>query len=274
VKYLSLNTHSWMEKNPLEKLKQTADFIIAHEIDIIALQEVNQLIDSEKILPDDFFCSLKEDKTAIKEDNYALLLVTYLKEKGYNYYWSWSCSHIGYDIYDEGVALLSKFPFKAETLLVSPTESLSDYHTRQILLAHINQNDFDLTVASCHFSWWTEKSDEGFYYEWKKLLQKVNQLSNQVLLLGDFNTPSYIKDEGYSLVTKTFFDCYDLAQEKNGSITVLKEIDGWKGNAEQLRIDFGFVLEPVDVILYQVVFNDKMGPIVSDHFGIVIEINS
>lgn len=271
MKYLSLNTHSWIEQNALEKLKQTAEFIMKHDVEIIALQEVNQLIESLEVSVDSYFCSFSNSLRPIKSDNYAKLLVEYLKENGFNYYWSWTCSHIGYDIYEEGSAILSKYPFKAETVRVSPTTDILDYHTRQILLGVIDEANISLTVASCHFSWWSDNQEEGFSYEWHKLLSHLRETTNQVLLLGDFNTPAHLTNEGYQLITESFKDAYSLAKEKLGSYTVPDEIDGWEGNEEKLRIDFGFVSKDVDVLSYQVVFNGHNGPIVSDHFGIMIE---
>ncbi|MEG0255632.1 endonuclease/exonuclease/phosphatase family protein [Vagococcus sp.] len=272
MKFVSLNTHSWMEEDALNKLKETADFLINQDIDVIALQEINQRIDAEEIGSDSFYCAIEGQQINVKKDNYARELVLYLREKGYNYYWSWACSHIGYDIYDEGSAILSKQPFEAESLLVSPMDDPTDYHTRQLVLAHFKNEEVPLTVASCHFSWWSEDKQEGFYYEWEQLLSRLSQLPHhQVMLFGDFNAPAHIKDEGYSLVTETFTDVFELATKKEGSFTVDENIDGWADNKEKLRIDFGFVLKSMNVLSYQVIFNDIMGSIVSDHFGIMIE---
>lgn len=271
MKYLSLNTHSWIEEHPLEKLKQTADFIMENNVEIIALQEVNQLIDSSVIPEDEFFCPISSPLIRIKETNYAKRLVEYLKENGFDYYWSWTCSHIGYDIYEEGSAVLSKYPFEAKTIRVSSVNAIEDYRTRQALVGTIQEKNLSLTVASCHFSWWSINPEEGFSYEWQKLLKHLPTSTEQILLLGDFNTPAHIEKEGYQLVTETFTDVFTLAKEKQGSFTVPDEIDGWEGNKEKLRIDFGFVLKPVEVLSYQVIFNGENGPIVSDHFGIMIE---
>ena len=43
MKAITLNTHSWMEEEPQEKLAQIVDFLATQEADVIALQEVNQL---------------------------------------------------------------------------------------------------------------------------------------------------------------------------------------------------------------------------------------
>ena len=120
MKVLTLNTHAWMENYPEEKLEQIADFIAQEEFEMIALQEINQTMASNEVTDDLFIKPSGETHSvAIKEDNFAYLLVRLLKKRGQTYYWSWTANHIGYDKYDEGVAILSKTPFSSESILVS-----------------------------------------------------------------------------------------------------------------------------------------------------------
>ena len=44
-------------------------------------------------------------------------------------------SHIGYAIYEEGNALLSKCPLTSEALLISESQEPTNYRTRKILVA-------------------------------------------------------------------------------------------------------------------------------------------
>lgn len=48
MKMMTLNTHSWLEESPEEKMRQIVDKICQADYDVIALQEVNQLITSRK----------------------------------------------------------------------------------------------------------------------------------------------------------------------------------------------------------------------------------
>lgn len=107
AKFLTLNTHSWMEANALKKLVDLAEHILAEKYDVICLQEINQLINSE-LAEEDFFYQPIPGTPALHKDNFALLLVNYLQKRGQHYYWSWAYNHIGYDIYHEGVAIFSK----------------------------------------------------------------------------------------------------------------------------------------------------------------------
>ena len=46
---LTINTHSWLEEEPLKKLEEIAKVILSSESEIIALQEVNQKVASKKV---------------------------------------------------------------------------------------------------------------------------------------------------------------------------------------------------------------------------------
>ena len=42
AKFLTLNTHSWLEANSLKKLFDLAEHIYIEDYDVICLQEINQ----------------------------------------------------------------------------------------------------------------------------------------------------------------------------------------------------------------------------------------
>ena len=44
MKLLTINVHSWLEENQLEKLNILAKTIVEKKYDVVAMQEVNQLI--------------------------------------------------------------------------------------------------------------------------------------------------------------------------------------------------------------------------------------
>ena len=97
MRLLTINVHSWLEENQLEKLDILAKVIVEKNYDVVAMQEVNQLINS------------KDVHDGIKEDNFGKLLLDKIREYGedsYNYYWTYS--HIGFDKFEEGLAILAK----------------------------------------------------------------------------------------------------------------------------------------------------------------------
>src|SRR3712207_4176340 len=99
MKLLTINVHSWLEENQEEKMEILAKVIAEKEYDVVAFQEVNQKIKSKLILKE------------VKEDNFLHQLLQKIKkytEENYEYVWSYS--HIGFDIYEEGIALLSRHP--------------------------------------------------------------------------------------------------------------------------------------------------------------------
>lgn len=274
MKVLTLNTHAWMEENPEEKLEQLADSLAELDYAVIALQEVNQSMDAEPV-SDDAFISPEETHfpVSIKKDNFAYQLVKKLQERGSNYYWSWSASHIGYSKYDEGVAILAKTPFKADSYLVSDVADYANHLTRKVLKASISHSGKEWKVFSVHYSWWTD--DEGnrlFQTEWKRTLDIIGKNEqNNLLVMGDFNNDPASLGEGYELVQQTapyLSDAFTIADFTVGEATVMHEIDGWKGHTDDKRIDFIFVGDDISVKQYRVVFDGKNEPVVSDHFGV------
>ncbi|MGY3704129.1 hypothetical protein BW731_08060 [Vagococcus martis] len=273
MKWLTLNVHSWMEEDTEEKMDILAHYIISSGLDGVSLQEVNQRIDA---LPEEnplhFVPSINE-KTIIKQDNYALCLVKRLAELGEEYHWSWTYSHIGYDIYEEGVAILSKVPIKPYAVLVSNVDDKKSVQRRMMLCAELIVSSKPILVTSNHYSWWDANSQKGFQIEWKLSKQYLDKFSGVKLLFGDFNGPDTIKNETYDLVNETFIDTYKLADKVIGHYTIPEEIDGWEGTKEQLRIDYAFISEKHRVRLHQVVFDGDIYPCVSDHYGIMVLID-
>ncbi|AQP54210.1 hypothetical protein CBF34_08765 [Vagococcus penaei] len=269
MKCLTLNTHSWLESDPLTKLANLATFIHTERVDVIALQEVNQLIATANVVNlDDFFIPIASETVPIKQDNYAIQLIAKLKELGDNYYWSWCYSHVGYDKYHEGVAILAKRPFVANAILVSPMDDPLNYRTRRQLIASFS----DYHVLSGHYSWWTGNQLEGFQAEWQATLNELKNYSGKKLLAGDFNAPSNRLNESYALICQSFTDTYHEAQEQIGSATVGQTIDGWQDVTEAMRIDYVFMSSSCQVQSYRVVFDGKQQPIISDHFGVLVDI--
>ena len=75
-----------------KKIEILADTIVEKGYDIIALQEVNQLMSSPAISP------------TLKQDNYGVILLNKINQRvAQKYSLVWSNSHIGYDKYDEAL---------------------------------------------------------------------------------------------------------------------------------------------------------------------------
>lgn len=269
TKLLTLNTHSWMEANALKKLFDLAEHILAQSYDVVCLQEINQLIDSEATVSLAGYQPIA-GTPAIHQDNFALLLVNYLKKRGQSYYWSWAYNHIGYDIYHEGVAILSKKPIQVSDILVSAVADEYDYHTRRALLAQTTIDGREVAVVSLHLSWF----DKGFVEEWQRLEAALQQLSCPVLLLGDFNNPS--GQEGYELILKSPLELQDSHQAADyvfGDHSIVAAIDGWEDNKEAFKVDHVFTSKAFTINSSKVTFDGGEAPVVSDHYGLEVDLN-
>lgn len=107
MKLLTLNTHSYMEVDFEEKLLQLIEMLVQTQPDLIAFQEVNQSLTAVIITPDAFYQPVDHKPPHIKYDNFVYRLTQQLKTHGLQYYWTFATSHVGYDRFDEGLAILS-----------------------------------------------------------------------------------------------------------------------------------------------------------------------
>lgn len=268
MKLLTLNTHSWMEEEMETKFQDLVTRIVEEDYDLICLQEVNQLMASIEVEKSLRYSPLPVNP-AICEDNYALRLVEALEEQGKSYYWSWAYNHVGYDRFHEGVAILSKTPIEVADLLASETTDPSDYHTRRALLARTVVEGQPLSLVSLHLSWW----GKGFEVEWPRLAKALETEKNPLIVMGDFNNPT--GNQGYQEVINSSLNLVDshvVADTISGDHTIQADIDGWEGNKQVLKVDHAFVDKSFKVISSSLVFDGNNSPIVSDHFGLEMEI--
>ena len=266
AKFLTLNTHSWMEEEQETKLNQLVERILQEKYDVICLQEVNQLMESEQVVQAPFYQAV-EGAIAIHQDHFALCLVEKLAKAGLDYHWSWAYNHIGFDIYNEGVAILSRNPLSPREVLVSEVNDPRDYHTRKVLIAETEVEGQLMTISSCHLSWW----NKGFQEEWEQLEAELLKVSSPVVLMGDFNNP--VDYEGYQHIMRSplkLQDSHKVAEKIVGKATVEGAIAGWDGNQDALKIDYIFTSQGIQIESSAVVFDGKETPVVSDHFGLEV----
>ena len=269
MKFLTLNTHSWMEKDPEQKFQLLLQDILENSYDLICFQEINQEITSAQVEAGALYQPLPSAEP-IHQDHYVRLLVEHLAEQGQNYYWTWAYNHIGYDHLNEGVAVLSRQPLKADEILVSNMDDPTDYHTRRVAVAHTSVDGKEIAVASVHLSWW----DKGFQFEWPRIENYFSQVGKPFILAGDFNNPA--GQEGYETILSSSLELQDSfieAKETKGTYTVGPGIDGWTDNQIPLRIDYVFASPEWDIQRLHVIFDDQNKPHVSDHYGLEAELS-
>ena len=282
MKILTLNAHAWREENGEAKLGHLAQVIIEKDYDIIALQEVNQMMQIENVVPT---CLTKEAVRAefingdfmadgeIRYNNYIEILLEKINALGGpKYYYFWDKAKSLRDTYEEGCAVLSKYPFnEKEAFLVSAVTDPLNPKRRTIVRGTIEYKGQLIDLYSCHLGWWHDEVDPA-KPQIDKLMEQVN-MDRLSFLMGDFNNNAHIRNEGYDyLISKGLEDTYVLAKEKDEGATVEGEIAGWDGNKESLRIDLILISKVLGVKTSRVIFNGQYKEIVSDHYGVEVEV--
>ncbi len=270
MKILTLNTHSWQEDAQLEKIQIVAQAIIEQGFDVIALQEVNQHQDASKIHVKTMH---NEDirQKHLRENNYGYLLQKKLSALGAEYQLTWDFVHQSYEVYEEGLAFLSRHPvLEHEVIDLNEDYDIRFWKHRRAVRIKVSIKGHEFDFFNCHCGWWND-IESPFQEHIDKIMAKVT--SRPALLLGDFNNPAHILDQGHHyLLQKGLIDCYFLAKEKDEGTTVIKKIDGWKQNTNKLRIDFILSNHSLLVKTHKTIFNDHFYPLVSDHFGVCAQI--
>ncbi|HZG71651.1 MAG TPA: endonuclease/exonuclease/phosphatase family protein [Chondromyces sp.] len=262
MRLLTLNCHSWLEENQLDKIKTLAQTIAERSYDVIALQEVNQSLTGEFL------------SKPIRKDNFAAVLIQELEALGeFSYQFIWDFGHIGYDRFEEGLALLTKHPIKAtDSFFISKSHDTANWKTRKVVKMTIEYEKAPLTFFSCHLGWWDDQ-EEPAAYQMDRLKAKLHS-DELTFLMGDFNNDADSNSDGYQYLLKQgLYDTFKLALKKDDGKTVRGKIAGWETNSHDLRIDLILVNQPIEVLKSNVIFNRSNRPIISDHYGVEIEIN-
>lgn len=241
---------------------------------VIALQEVNQTC-CEAIVPKEElsgFVSCNKE-TIVRRDNHVYNVVKLLNEKGMEYYWTWLPIKKGYGKYDEGIALMSLSPIvDTKVIHISNIDDYNNWKTRKILGICTEESTREW-FFSVHFGWW-EDEDDPFKSQWNITNAHMTG-QDMVWIMGDFNSPAEVRNEGYDLIKKShWYDSYVIAQKKDNGITVERVIDGWKekiSDTNGMRIDQIWCNKAVKVKSSKVLFNGRNYPVVSDHYGIIID---
>ncbi len=268
MKLLTLNTHSLAEKNYIFKREKFEKEILQFRPDVMALQEVNQSRNQK-----DIFVPEKgtvPGKIPLREDNHAAVVANNLAKAGLSYYWIWFPFKIGYNRYDEGIAVFSRRPFSQwEIIRLSESGSYYDYRTRYALGICVD----GIWYYSVHTGRWHDR-EEHFERQWSRLAAGVEGKDN-VWLLGDFNSPAEEPGTGYDRMREDGWqDAFLMAEKRRGNTTVLGAIDGWADKEESMRIDYIWSNYPAAILRAETVFDGKKGGVISDHYGILVETKS
>ena len=290
MKLITLNTHSLAEPDYERKLTAFAGVVKNELPDIMAFQEVNQTISRPgiKVSKNLGYVPCRDNETPVREDNHALALARMLKENGCDYYWTWAPAKVGYDIYEEGLAVFSRRPVEeTRQFFISRSHDFHNWKTRKMVGIRVN----GMWFYSVHMGWW-EDQEEPFASQWDKAAEEMGAYTSpgeRVWVMGDFNSPAGIPEEGWEYVRSSGWkDTYDLAKEKDSGITVGRIIDGWRerlertaGSGEEagtsgadrmpgMRIDYIWCNGEADIDKSEIICNGINYEVVSDHYGVMI----
>ncbi|PRQ11778.1 endonuclease [Corynebacterium sp. 13CS0277] len=310
LRLLSLNAHAWLEEHQIPKLYRIAQAILDWDVDVVALQEVNQSQATPEVAYADLEAThfLGGNERPIREDNYAWLLVRILRQLGAeDVQWAWADAHLGFGVYDEGIAVVTRRP--AGRVVRLPHAEGFDYDNvrRRVSLGvevlptrtGTAGEEAGLWVVSGHYSWWEDPAFSDvvqgfpigapkpgadkylFRAEWEFLAPQFAELAQSapVVLAGDYNNAASVAGEGYDLVvggevSGPWADSFLTASDVRGEGTVHKKIHGWAENTAALRIDYVFSSPGVRATRHAVVFGDDTPEAVSDHSGLLVDLRA
>lgn len=171
LRVMVLNLHTYQETDQLRKFEQIARAVQEQRIDLICLQEVGEHWN---------------DGAGDWASNAARIINSHLPAP-YHLHTDWS--HLGFERYREGVAILSRHPFVyTDSGYVSDSQDPYDIHSRKVVMAQVRVPYFGLiNVFSAHLSW----PSDGFYPQFDRLRQWATERDTAevaaTLVGGDFN---------------------------------------------------------------------------------------
>lgn len=270
---LTINQHTYQENNQNEKFNMLVEVIGRMDIDFIALQECAQPKSSNII------------EGIIREDNMALIISNKLQENydvEYNYVWNWA--HYGWDVYEEGVAILSKhYLVDSEARYISSSTSTNNLTSRKAIYGLYQIPEGSIHMFSTHTHWRTSESDKEQNNQMKNIKRMVNEkesLSPQAatFVCGDFNvnpTSDYPWSEGYNILINngeymdTFLKIHPDANNKPA-----QSIYNTIGGSFPGRIDYIFAKNNlrIKVLDSQIIFTENVVGEISDHNAVLTKV--
>lgn len=266
---LTINLHLYQERSATAKLHRVAEAIHALDADIVLLQEAGQHQDAPVVG--------RHRGVDLRQGNAALVIADQLRAQHHrDYDFFWDCSHLGWEVWEEGSAILTKHPIVAtESRFVTRSKAGRAFTwSRNVPRARIETpGNGTVDAYSVHLGWWDDPQ-EPFRHQFDQLLAwtRANaDAADAQLLGGDFNIPAATVGYRYLMTQSGFTDVYlSVNPEGMRDPTVGGHIDGWAhGDAEGKRIDYLFLapgsrLAPA---LSQRTFTEGSMGRVSDHNG-------
>ncbi|QPK64798.1 endonuclease/exonuclease/phosphatase family protein [Methylomonas sp. LL1] len=255
LKVMILNLHCYQEDRQDYKLSQIAKAIDEQAADVVCFQEVAE------------HWNHGHGDWASNSAN----IINQRLKHAMHLYTDWS--HLGFEKYREGVAILSRYPLHhCHSRYVSESNDAYSIHSRKVVMAQIHVPYIGaINLFSAHLSWW----EDGFQQQFQRLCEwAASQQNDEVkttLLCGDFNIAA--GSTGYQLVVNgnQFEDQYLAANHQGLFEKIFRVNDSHWSNlmADDYRIDYIFMNKTSElrVTSARVLFTDSDYGQVSDHVG-------
>ena len=254
LKVLVLNLHCYQEEQQDRKFSKIAKAINELDADVVCLQEVAEHWNHGH---------------GDWPSNSAHIIQQRLK-RDFHLYSDWS--HLGFDKYREGVAILSRFPLlHRQSRYVSENCDIYSIHSRKVVMAQIHAPYIGpINIFSAHLSWW----EDGFQQQFQDLSHWADSLADSAvatLLCGDFNITA--GTTGYQLVVNSQkYDDQYLAANAQGLFDKIFRVNDphWRDYpADDYRIDYIFMNRDggLRVTSARTLFTESDYGRVSDHCG-------
>jgi maltose 6'-phosphate phosphatase len=259
LRVLTLNLHCYQEENQEHKFRQIAKAIQDLQIDLVCLQEVAENWN---------------DGNGDWASNAARVINSFLPSQ---YHLHTDFSHMGFDRFREGVAILSRHEFSTtDSGYVSDSQDVYDIHARRVVMAQVHVPYFGpVNLFSAHLSW----PEDGFYTQFDRLREWANERHNEdvtaTLICGDFNIKAGSEAYCHIVNFRDYEDQYLKTLNRPAYEKVygdgIEDIGGAIGHDG--RIDYIFLKKGsrVQFLNGLELFTDRSYGRVSDHTGYFAE---
>jgi maltose 6'-phosphate phosphatase len=259
LRMLTLNLHCYQEPNQDYKFTQIARSIQDLNIDVVCLQEVGE----------------NWNNGAGDWGSNAARIINERLPTPYFLHADWS--HLGFDRFREGVAILSRYPFTAtDAGYVSNCQNPTCIDARKVVMAQIHVPYFGLVnVFSAHLSW----PSGGFYEQFDRLRDWANCRHNghvtATLIGGDFNIKAGSDSYRHIVNTSDLEDQYLRKISPQAFNKIFRErcLNVQEHLSQDGRIDYIFLKRhsPLHVVDAKELYTDRAYGRVSDHTGYLVE---
>lgn len=256
MKVLTINLNTYQEDMQLNKFYKIAHSIVDENIDVILFCEAGQSLMASYI------------EGEIRSDNAIKIICDKVNELlGSQFYkFKWDMVHYGFKVYEEGLAIMSKYPLdNIVSSYITKTSNHFTFKSRKVLKATINNIDF----YSCHMGW-EDDEVEPFAYQMEQLdrFVKENSVNRVAILAGTFNND--VSTKSYQMIiNKGYIDLYRQYKPEGAYDETLILPEGYR-KTNKYRLDYIFSSNKTVRVTEARYLFDKNNR-VSDHVGIMLE---